>query len=153
MPFGDDGGKLMSPRIVPLTSKWKIIRSKAAEPKKTRARSGMREEWKGMSGQNDSSSLDASKTREPSGKHMAEDRLGERENCAIDLSAEGGCCTTLVKHLGSVLGLRNKNVYRRPGPCQPVWRKRETLIQERIVQYTTLDEEGTVRILILFPFQ
>eukprot|EP00903_Cladosiphon_okamuranus_P016310 g15042.t1 len=57
----------------------------------------------------------------------------------------GGHCTTLVRHLGAVLGLRGKDAYRRPGPGQPVWRKRETLIQERIVQYTTLDEEGTVQ--------
>ncbi len=57
----------------------------------------------------------------------------------------GGHCTALVRHLGAVLGLRGKEAYRRPGPSQPVWRKRETLIQERIVQYTTLDEEGTVR--------
>lgn len=58
----------------------------------------------------------------------------------------GGHCTTLVRHLGAVLGLRGKEAYRRPGPGQPVWRKRETLIQERIVQYTTLDEEGTVSV-------
>lgn len=57
----------------------------------------------------------------------------------------GGHCTMLVRHLGAVLGLRGREAYRRPGPGQPVWRKRETLIQERIVQYTTLDEEGTVR--------
>ena len=70
-------------------------------------------------------------------------RGGDGDSCGRG----GGHCTTLVKHLGAVLGLRGRDAYRRPGrPGQPVWRKRETLIQERIVQYTTLDEEGTVRV-------
>jgi hypothetical protein len=28
--------------------------------------------------------------------------------------------------------------FKRPGPQRPLWRKRETLLQERIVQYTTV---------------
>lgn len=76
----------------------------------------------------------------------------ERKSAAkegVDNESSGVCvrgpCTTLVRHLGTVLGFRGKEAYRRPGTVQPVWRKKETLIQERIVQYTTLDEEGTVR--------
>eukprot|EP00752_Nemacystus_decipiens_P012420 g11003.t1 len=82
----------------------------------------------------------------------SQERAGQgraaEEVCRSDKESstrDGGHCTTLVKHLGAVLGLRGKGAYRRPGPGQPVWRKRETLIQERIVQYTTLDEEGTVQ--------
>lgn len=78
---------------------------------------------------------------------MGQGRRAAEGVCGSDResgSRGDGHCTALVKHLGAVLGLRGKEAYRRPGPGQPVWRKRETLIQERIVQYTTLDEEGTV---------
>lgn len=51
----------------------------------------------------------------------------------------------LVKHRGTVLGLRDRHGYRRPRVGQAVWRKKETVIQERVVHYTTLDEEGKVR--------
>lgn len=66
-----------------------------------------------------------------------------REHTAATASVSGSTpCREIVRHLSTVMGLRGKDGYRR----QPVWRKRETLVQERIVQYTTLDEKGTVRV-------
>lgn len=60
-----------------------------------------------------------------------------------------GHCTVLVSRPGTALAARPSSDGTGPGrrgtATQPVWRKKETLIQERIVQYTTLDEEGTVR--------
>jgi hypothetical protein len=46
----------------------------------------------------------------------------------------------LVKHKGTTLSLHGKDAARRPRPDHPLWRKRETLIQERIVEYTTVSE-------------
>lgn len=148
-----NGEDLLSPRVVPLTSKWDLSSSPAAPDSK-----GLRD---GIAGTNPSPAV-RGRGREgtcaqgnPVPDRRSEDccvgqeraaeevRGGDGDSCARG----GGHCTTLVKHLGAVLGLRGRDAYRRPGrPGQPVWRKRETLIQERIVQYTTLDEEGTVRV-------
>ena len=38
--------------------------------------------------------------------------------------------------------------FRRPGPAKPLWRKREVVLQERIVQYTTVDVSGAVQELV-----
>ncbi|CAM9921906.1 unnamed protein product, partial [Choristocarpus tenellus] len=54
-------------------------------------------------------------------------------------------CTALAKFLGGVLTLSGREAHRRARPIRPVWRKKETLIQERIVQYTTLDESGQMQ--------
>ena len=51
-----------------------------------------------------------------------------------------------LRPLGAVDGREGVDGHRRQGPVHPVWRKRETLVQERTVQYTTLDEKGTVSI-------
>lgn len=114
----------LSPRVVPLIPKWA-----------TSAEVGKR-------------SFDASVCSQGTGVDGSVQEglpgAGEGGSDEVPGGCAGGPCTTLVRHLGTVLGLRGKEAYRRPGPAQPVWRKRETLIQERIVQYTTLDEEGTV---------
>ncbi|CAM9242111.1 unnamed protein product, partial [Discosporangium mesarthrocarpum] len=54
-------------------------------------------------------------------------------------------CSSIVKYVGGVLALRGAEAYRRASPSQPVWRKKETLTQERVVQYTTLDETGQMQ--------
>ena len=53
---------------------------------------------------------------------------------------------SIIPHKGTVLAPQNS--YRRPGPHRPLWRKRETFLQERIVQYTTVDAEGGVQELV-----
>ena len=50
-------------------------------------------------------------------------------------------CRALSTHLG------RKAMARRPAG-KPMWRKREVLLQERIVQYTTVDNEGVVQELV-----
>ena len=47
-------------------------------------------------------------------------------------------CRALWHHPGTTL---NDPRHRRPGPQRPLWRKRETVVHERIVQYTTVDED------------
>lgn len=42
----------------------------------------------------------------------------------------------------------SRNSYKKAGPSRPLWRKRETTVHERIVQYTTVDADGTVQELI-----
>lgn len=44
----------------------------------------------------------------------------------------------VVLHKGTTLGWHGQDGVRRPKPKHPLWRKRETLIQERIVEYTTV---------------
>ena len=51
-------------------------------------------------------------------------------------------CRELWHHPGAVLNLTAKDSYRKAGPSRPLWRKRETVIHERIVCYTTVDPEG-----------
>jgi len=52
--------------------------------------------------------------------------------------------TYLGWNLDSKMGnaMVERGFYRRPGGERDVWRKREVLVQERIVQYTTVDKEG-----------
>lgn len=148
--------QLLSPRVVPLTSKWALSPSAAAE---AAALAGPKRLHHGTAtdtstpvvrgeGKEDTyghNSVSGRRSEERMGQEGAAGKVfgGEEEEEASKRGG-GGHCTTLVRHLGAVLGLRGKDAYRRPAPRQPVWRKRETLIQERIVQYTTLDEEGTV---------
>lgn len=53
----------------------------------------------------------------------------------------------LVPHGGTTLSLPRRQLHRRPG-AQSLWRKKETVIQERVVQYTTIDPDGTVQNLV-----
>lgn len=121
----------LSPRVVPLTSKWAmhgVQNGRTPEPV--------------VAGGHASAFSGANSRAEEERFRQRQDGEGD---AAITNTCRQGHCTTLVRHLGTVLGLRGKHAHRRPGAGQPVWRKKETLIQERIVQYTTLDEEGTVR--------
>ena len=54
----------------------------------------------------------------------------------LQRDAQGGY--VLAKHKGVTLNLHGRAGIKRPKPKHPLWRKRETLIQERIVQYTTV---------------
>lgn len=163
------GGDILSPRIVPLTSKWAL--SPSTTPTNAKKPSGGTQKGTGTTntpmnrgGRQEDANVQnhrppsLSATTSSSGGTGAE-KLGEdskldngRETLPVNKEESrergGGHCTTLVRHLGAVLGLRGKDAYRRPGSGLPVWRKRETLIQERIVQYTTLDEEGTVSVFL-----
>lgn len=117
----------MSPRVVPLTPKSAIALDKPGARHK---------------GHDASSSFDTGSAH-PGADGFVEgprdkDVEQSSESCPEDK------CMTLVRHPGTTLGLRGEEAYRRPGPVHPVWRKKETLIQERIVQYTTLDDEGRV---------
>lgn len=116
----------LSPRVVPLVPKWVTSEEKG------------------------NSSFDGSVCSQQAGieSGVQDSHPGAGNGGSDEFSAGGarGPCTTLVRHVGAVLGSRGKDAYRRSRPAQPVWRKRETLIQERIVQYTTLDEEGTVSV-------
>ena len=56
--------------------------------------------------------------------------------------------TAILPHRGTTLSRSAKDSYKRPGPARPLWRKRETVVQERIVQYTTIDADGTVQELV-----
>ncbi|CAM9496526.1 unnamed protein product, partial [Ectocarpus sp. 12 AP-2014] len=158
VPVDSTGVELLTPRIVPLTS----IRALSAAGATAAAAAA-----EGPNSTNNDSSFTTPISRaerkeefsrhssvHPSGGALgdgrAEEEKGERKLEAGSQEDHkkrggGGPCTSLVRHLGTVLGLRGKEAYRRPGPGKPVWRKRETLIQERIVQYTTLDEEGAVQ--------
>jgi hypothetical protein len=49
----------------------------------------------------------------------------------------------LVAHKGTTLNLHGKDAVKRPKAKHPLWRKRETLIQERIVEYTTVRATST----------
>ncbi|CAB1112675.1 unnamed protein product [Ectocarpus sp. CCAP 1310/34] len=158
VPVDSTGVKLLTPRIVPLTS----IRALSAAGATAAAAAA-----EGPNSTDNDASFTTSISRaerkeefsrhssvHPSGGALGHGRaaevMGERKFEAGSQEDHkkrrgGGPCTTLVQHLGTVLGLRGKEAYRRPGPGKPVWRKRETLIQEKIVQYTTLDEEGAVQ--------
>jgi len=54
----------------------------------------------------------------------------------------------LTLHAGSTVSLTFADSYRKAGPTRPLWRKRETVVQERIVHYTTVDADGTVQELV-----
>jgi hypothetical protein len=57
-------------------------------------------------------------------------------------------CRELWHHPGATLALNNTDSHRKPRPSRPLWRKRETIVHERIVQYTTVDVDGVVQELI-----
>jgi len=54
----------------------------------------------------------------------------------------------LARHAGFTLSHTPAASYRRAGPSRPLWRKRETVVHERIVQYTTVDADGMVQELV-----
>ncbi|CAM9765216.1 unnamed protein product [Ectocarpus sp. 4 AP-2014] len=161
VPVDSTGVELLTPRIVPLTS----IRALSAAGATAAAVAA-----EGPNSTNNDASLTTPISRaerkeelsrhssvHTSGGALGDGRVAEaRRERKLEAGSQeehkkqggGGPCTTLVRHLGTVLGLRGKEAYRRPGPGKPVWRKRETLTQERIVQYTTMDEEGAVQELL-----
>lgn len=57
-------------------------------------------------------------------------------------------CREILPHRGTTVGLTTRASYKRAGPTRPLWRKRETVVHERIVQYTTVDADGTVQELV-----
>jgi len=57
-------------------------------------------------------------------------------------------CSDLVHYAGSTLALNSADAYRKPFVQRPLWRKRETVVHERIVQYTTVDADGTIQELV-----
>ena len=143
-PVGSGGVNLLSPRVVPLISKWALWGTGAANTKVNG--DNFREGPGDPAGACRGSPL-RSEQALGEGTPLTEGREGGfRENTkqSASIISGRGHCTTLARHLGAVLGFRGNEAYRRPGCGQPVWRKRETVIQERIVQYTTLDEQGTV---------
>lgn len=157
------GVELLSPHVVPLTSKWALAKLAAAaaaagsknlssNTTSTNVLTTREEKDEERFRQNSMSPRSGAaafiRARVPAERKLGEGGEGVSVSQEESSKRGSGHCTTLVRHLGAVLGLRGKEAYRRPGPGQPVWRKRETLIQERIVQYTTLDEEGTVRVLL-----
>lgn len=142
-PANGDGLKPLPPHVVPLTSKWTLVPSSETDSKPNGASASIGAQRHKTSRHNNCPSLGAFKAGESIAECTAEARQGESKASGSN-SGRGGRCTALIRHLGAALGRRGKEGYRRPGSGQPVWRKRETLIQERIVQYTTLDEEGTV---------
>lgn len=144
-PVGSESVQLLTPRVVPLISKRALRGSTAAETNAGVSGANRRERPENPPGACQGSPLCSEQAlggRTP----PEEGGAGEpRDNTKQPASSSSGRhSTTLVKHLGVVLGLRGREACRRPGRGQPVWRKRETVIQERIVQYTTLDEQGTV---------
>lgn len=143
-PVGSESVHLLSPRVVPLISKRALRGSTAAETNAGVSGANRRERPENPGACQGSPLCSEQVLGE--GTPPEEGRGGEpRDNTKQSGgSSSGGHSTTLVRHLGAALGLRGKEAYRRPGRGQPVWRKRETVIQERIVQYTTLDEQGTV---------
>lgn len=150
----DGDGVELPPHVVPLTSKWAPVPPTAADRKANGIAISTprgRGERRG-SGENSPSALSGA-GKEPMGALEVVD--GSQQGATGDIGRQPGSkhtfghCKTLVKHLGSVLRLRGKEAYRRSGPFQPAWRKKETLIQERVVQYTTVDEEGMVSAIIL----
>lgn len=54
----------------------------------------------------------------------------------------------MTLHAGSTLSLNRRDAHKKPGVARPLWRKRETVIHERIVQYTTVDADGTKQELV-----
>jgi hypothetical protein len=54
----------------------------------------------------------------------------------------------ITVHRGTTLSLNRKDSHKRVGPQRPLWRKRETVIHERIVEYTTVDADGVTQELI-----
>lgn len=136
-----DGVTPLSPRVVPLTLKSALTPEAEADPKISCASQRPRGEAGGARSQHESFALGG---RVKTGQPIDDCEVNPPAEDDAKDSAGGGHCTMLVKHLGTVLGLCGEDAHRRSGSVQPVWRKRETLIQERIVQYTTLDEKGTV---------
>lgn len=145
-------------RVVPLTPKWALAPPTAADRKGSgnaiSATSRGREEHSSSStGDNSPGALRGAGEDSPGALEIVDcsrqDETGDI-GCQPGSKHAFGHCKTLVRHLGSILRLRGKEACRRSGPVQPVWRKKETLIQERIVQYTTLDEEGMVSALVLY---
>jgi len=57
-------------------------------------------------------------------------------------------CRALLPHKGTTLSLHGRDSYRKPWVSRPVWQKREIVLQERIVVYTTVDEEGNIQELV-----
>ncbi|CAM9192586.1 unnamed protein product [Ectocarpus sp. 8 AP-2014] len=161
VPVDSTGVELLTPRVVPLTS----IRALSAAGATAAAAAAAAAEGPNSTNNDASFTTPISRAERKeefsrhSSVHLSGGALGDgrvaeaRGERKLEAGSQedhkkrggGGHCTTLVRHLGTVLGLRGKEAYRRPGPGKPVWRKRETLIQERIVQYTTLDEEGAVQ--------
>ncbi|CAM9903546.1 unnamed protein product, partial [Ectocarpus fasciculatus] len=162
VPVDSTGVELLSPRIVPLTP-IRALSAAAATAAASAAAAAAKVPNSTNNGTSFTTLSSKAERKEeisrhgsvhpsggaPGGGRAAEARgrrtLEEGSQEDHKKGGGGGHCTTLVRHLGTVLGLRGKEAYRRPGPGKPVWRKRETLIQERIVQYTTLDEEGAVQ--------
>ena len=60
--------------------------------------------------------------------------------------AEGIHNRALVKSTGLGIALSAKDAHRPTGPTKPLWRKREIVRQERIVEYTTVDETGVMQV-------
>ncbi|KAH8066839.1 hypothetical protein JL721_8028 [Aureococcus anophagefferens] len=57
-------------------------------------------------------------------------------------------CALAVLPGDAVIAAGDHLQFRRPGPAKPLWRKREVVLQERIVQYTTVDVSGAVQELV-----
>ncbi|KAH8059430.1 hypothetical protein JL722_5459 [Aureococcus anophagefferens] len=58
-------------------------------------------------------------------------------------------CALAVLPGDAVIAAGDHLKFRRPGPAKPLWRKREVVVlQERIVQYTTVDVSGAVQELV-----
>jgi hypothetical protein len=60
--------------------------------------------------------------------------------------AEGIHSGTVVKSGGLGIALNAQDAHRTAGPTKALWRKREIVKQERIIQYTTVDESGNTQV-------
>lgn len=147
-----DSVQLLSPRVVPLTSKRALLGAFTAANSKDNPVDVREERLENISGScRESPSLCHERAvggGTPLTEHKPDEESRENFRQPTRSSSGKGHYTTLVRHLGVALGRRGNEAYRRPGCGQPVWRKRETVIQERIVQYTTLDEQGTVSVFL-----
>jgi len=57
-------------------------------------------------------------------------------------------CRAVTPHRGTTVAHHGSARYRRPWTARPVWQKREIVLQERIVVYTTVDEDGNQQELV-----
>lgn len=138
----------LSPRVVRLTAK--VALTESANPNEGNPdASGGRRPGRAVIQNYPSSSAPPLSGEESPTSISRVNSWKEREDCESGPMKDKPC-VAITTHLGTTLGLPGTEAYRRPGPGKSVWRKRETVVQERTVQYTTLDETGTVRISNIF---
>ena len=175
-PFfsGSAGGEAKPPQLPPLPHLDSRVTSTSPDVHRLNSPTRRRTTLEALDqpgGSSSSSSRSAGGTPTNAGGGLARSsshptlvRMGSNRRIVLDARAEDAAKQALYPDVWTCLGFRaptecreiwhhpgttlNDPTYRRPGPQRPLWRKRETVVHERIVQYTTVDEHGTVQELV-----